>query len=299
MEFDAVLLAPRRAESVARGYWLDRTINDDLDACVASCPDKLALTAVQRESGEIRRFTYRELATLADRIAVGLRKARRRPQRRRRDAAAELVAVLPALSRLLAHRRGPQSADADLPRARAVLHAQARRSESLRRAQESSAISTTRRWRAACRRTCRRSSGSSSSEAAGDDDFDALLTTPEWEKAPDARDDPDARPARPRRHHPTHLHLRHDGRAQGRDAFGQHGDGQHRPLRRAAAARRGRHRTDGLADGPPDRLHVRADDADHAEGAASCCSTSGTRPRRRESDPRPSRRLSPWPRRRS
>ena len=38
MEFDPVLLAPRRAESVARGYWLDRTINDDLDACVAFCP---------------------------------------------------------------------------------------------------------------------------------------------------------------------------------------------------------------------------------------------------------------------
>ena len=34
MEFDAVLLAPRRAESIANGYWRDRTINDDLDACV-------------------------------------------------------------------------------------------------------------------------------------------------------------------------------------------------------------------------------------------------------------------------
>ena len=72
MEFDAVLLPPRRAESVARGYWLDRTINDDLDARLAHCPDKLALTAVRRESGEVRRFTYRELAKLADRIAVGL-----------------------------------------------------------------------------------------------------------------------------------------------------------------------------------------------------------------------------------
>jgi cyclohexanecarboxylate-CoA ligase len=66
MEFDAVLLPPRRAESVARGYWLDRTINDDLDARLAHCPDKLALTAVRRESGEVRRFTYRELAKLAD-----------------------------------------------------------------------------------------------------------------------------------------------------------------------------------------------------------------------------------------
>jgi cyclohexanecarboxylate-CoA ligase len=72
MEFDPVLLAPRRADSVALGYWLDRTINDDLDACVAFCPDKPALTAVRRDSGEVRAFTYRELAALADRIAVGL-----------------------------------------------------------------------------------------------------------------------------------------------------------------------------------------------------------------------------------
>lgn len=72
MEFDAVLLPPRRAESIAKGYWHDRTINDDLDACVATCPDKLALTALRVETGEVRRFTYRELAVLADRIAVGL-----------------------------------------------------------------------------------------------------------------------------------------------------------------------------------------------------------------------------------
>lgn len=72
MEFDPVLLPPRRAESLARGLWHDRTINDDLDACVAAYPDKLALTAVRVESGEVRRFTYRELATLADRVAVGL-----------------------------------------------------------------------------------------------------------------------------------------------------------------------------------------------------------------------------------
>ncbi|MCB1540096.1 MAG: cyclohexanecarboxylate-CoA ligase [Rhodoblastus sp.] len=72
MEFDAVLLAPRRAESVAKGYWHDRTINDDLDACLVACPDKTALTAVRVEAGVVHRFTYRELATLADRIAVGL-----------------------------------------------------------------------------------------------------------------------------------------------------------------------------------------------------------------------------------
>ena len=72
MNFDAVLLPPRRAAAVAQGHWRDRTINDDLDACVATCPDKPALAAVQVEDGAVRRFTYRELAAMADRIAVGL-----------------------------------------------------------------------------------------------------------------------------------------------------------------------------------------------------------------------------------
>ena len=72
MEFDAVLIAARRAQSVAQGFWPDRTINDELDACVAACPDKLALTAVIAESGATTRFSYRELSAMADRVAVGL-----------------------------------------------------------------------------------------------------------------------------------------------------------------------------------------------------------------------------------
>ncbi|MDE2361244.1 MAG: cyclohexanecarboxylate-CoA ligase [Hyphomicrobiales bacterium] len=72
MNFDAILLQPRRADSIARGLWHDRTINDDLDACVAAAPDKTALTAVRSDRNEIRRFTYREMAQLADRMAVGL-----------------------------------------------------------------------------------------------------------------------------------------------------------------------------------------------------------------------------------
>ena len=72
MEFDAILLAPRRAESISKGWWFDRTINHELDACMAAYPDTIALTAVRSEAGEVRRFTYRELGTLADRIAVGL-----------------------------------------------------------------------------------------------------------------------------------------------------------------------------------------------------------------------------------
>ena len=72
MEFDAVLLPARRARMIAQGLWHDRTINDELDACIANCPDKVALTAVQVETGAVTRFTYRELARMADRVAVGL-----------------------------------------------------------------------------------------------------------------------------------------------------------------------------------------------------------------------------------
>ncbi|MDB5827485.1 MAG: cyclohexanecarboxylate-CoA ligase [Variovorax sp.] len=74
MDFDAVLLPARRARMVAQGWWHDRTINDALDACVAAHPGKIALTATlgEQPEAEARRFTYREMATMADRIAVGL-----------------------------------------------------------------------------------------------------------------------------------------------------------------------------------------------------------------------------------
>ena len=72
MEFDAVLIPGRRGDMVERGLWHDRTINDYLDGCLAAHPDKLALTALRVEDRRTRRFTYRELAAIADRIAVGL-----------------------------------------------------------------------------------------------------------------------------------------------------------------------------------------------------------------------------------
>ncbi|MEJ8834873.1 cyclohexanecarboxylate-CoA ligase [Ramlibacter sp. AN1133] len=72
MRFDPVLIPPRRARMVEQGHWRDRTINDDLDACIAACPDKTALTAYRADSGEVTRMTYRELGRMADRIAVGL-----------------------------------------------------------------------------------------------------------------------------------------------------------------------------------------------------------------------------------
>ena len=72
MEFDAILLPGRRTAMIERGLWHDRTINDHLDACLANCPDKIGLTAYRLEASDTVRFTYRELARMADRIAVGL-----------------------------------------------------------------------------------------------------------------------------------------------------------------------------------------------------------------------------------
>jgi cyclohexanecarboxylate-CoA ligase len=72
MDFDAILLAPRRAEAIAKGFWHERTINDALADCLRECPDKLALTAVQIESGDVKQFTYREMDEMATRIAHGL-----------------------------------------------------------------------------------------------------------------------------------------------------------------------------------------------------------------------------------
>ncbi|WP_322061886.1 cyclohexanecarboxylate-CoA ligase [Paraburkholderia sp. J63] len=72
MKFDPVLIGPRRAPSIAKGWWPERTINDALDEALAACPDQVALSAVCAESGAHTQFTYREMARMADRIAVGL-----------------------------------------------------------------------------------------------------------------------------------------------------------------------------------------------------------------------------------
>ena len=72
MDFDAVLLPARRARMLEQKRCYQRTINDALDACVAQHPDKRALTTLRVETGERQQFTYREMARMADRMAVGL-----------------------------------------------------------------------------------------------------------------------------------------------------------------------------------------------------------------------------------
>ncbi|EJW11385.1 Long-chain-fatty-acid--CoA ligase [Rhodovulum sp. PH10] len=72
MDFDAVLMEPRRAAMEANGFWHGKTVNDCFDAWLAAAPDAHALTAIRAATGERRDFFVRELDRLADRAAVGL-----------------------------------------------------------------------------------------------------------------------------------------------------------------------------------------------------------------------------------
>lgn len=186
MEFDAVLLPPRRAESIARGYWHDRTINDELDACLAECPDKLALTALRLDTGAVRRFTYREMGTFADRIAVGLS----RLGVGRNDVVAMQLPNWWQFSLLyLACSRIGAVLNPLMPIFRE------RELSFMLRHGEAKVLVVPRTFRnfdhEAMARGLKASLPSLQRiiviDGGGEDDFDALLTVPEWEKQPDAR----------------------------------------------------------------------------------------------------------------
>lgn len=74
MEFDAVLIEPRRVQLEADGFWPGKTVDDCFDACLARSPDDLAVTSISVTEGTRRDLTWAELDLAADRVAVGLRK---------------------------------------------------------------------------------------------------------------------------------------------------------------------------------------------------------------------------------
>lgn len=74
MEFDAVLIEPRRVQLEADGFWPGKTVDDCFDACLARSPDDLAVTSISVTGGTRRDLTWAELDLAADRVAVGLRK---------------------------------------------------------------------------------------------------------------------------------------------------------------------------------------------------------------------------------
>ncbi|WP_104504038.1 cyclohexanecarboxylate-CoA ligase [Acinetobacter indicus] len=73
MDFDAVLLPPRREKMVQQGYWLNKTILQSLDEAVQQEPDKIALVSYKTESQSEQSFTYRQMLETANKISLGLK----------------------------------------------------------------------------------------------------------------------------------------------------------------------------------------------------------------------------------
>jgi cyclohexanecarboxylate-CoA ligase len=65
-------LAKRRAAMTAAGYWRNQTLLDHLDRAIERVPDKAAIVAVQSETGNEARLTYREIRRLSDILALRL-----------------------------------------------------------------------------------------------------------------------------------------------------------------------------------------------------------------------------------
>ena len=51
MDFDAVLIEPRRAAMTAAGYWLGKTSDDFFDAHLAANPNGKVLSAYSNSNG--------------------------------------------------------------------------------------------------------------------------------------------------------------------------------------------------------------------------------------------------------
>lgn len=74
MDFDAVLLPPRKEKMLQEGYWLNKTILQSLNEAVHQYPDKVALVSYKTEDKSETSFTYREMLHTANKIALGLKR---------------------------------------------------------------------------------------------------------------------------------------------------------------------------------------------------------------------------------
>jgi len=74
MNFDAILIEPRRARMEAEGLWPGKTLLDYFDMRLAEKPDALALTTFAVASGTRRDMTWAEIDALSWRAAAGLQR---------------------------------------------------------------------------------------------------------------------------------------------------------------------------------------------------------------------------------
>lgn len=73
MEFDAVLLPPRREKMLKHGYWLNKTILQFLDEAVNLNPDKIAMVSYKAEDQSESSFSYQDILNISNKMALGLK----------------------------------------------------------------------------------------------------------------------------------------------------------------------------------------------------------------------------------
>ena len=73
MDFDAVLIAPRKEKMLKEGYWLNKTIIGSLQTALQQNPDKTALVSFKTDKKSERAFSYQQLWEMTNKIALGLK----------------------------------------------------------------------------------------------------------------------------------------------------------------------------------------------------------------------------------
>ena len=72
MQFDPVLIQPRKSAMKAAGFWRDQTINYFMAQALQNCPDHAAVVAYRSDASAPVRLSYKALDQQVDRIARGL-----------------------------------------------------------------------------------------------------------------------------------------------------------------------------------------------------------------------------------
>ncbi len=67
MNFDAVLLPPRKEKMILAGHWTGKIITDSLCECTARSPAKIALISINSQTNTEDNFTYQKLDAMTKR----------------------------------------------------------------------------------------------------------------------------------------------------------------------------------------------------------------------------------------
>lgn len=73
MEFDAVLISPRKEKMLKEGFWFNKTVIGSLKSALAKNPDKSALVSFKTETKSQQSFSYQDIWDTTNKIALGLK----------------------------------------------------------------------------------------------------------------------------------------------------------------------------------------------------------------------------------